>query len=164
MVDEMIADEISETKGCQYPGCENSLPASAEFEYCEVCRAITLRNSISILLDPMAPISDRAELFFARAIHLMRPDEVLNAVRKVEWIYLELNKQLKSAQLEIYRKQKFEEGMELARADREKPRAPKSTEKKVKTTTSKRAKLEAQFGVEGAKRLLNDNTDDDLGF
>lgn len=157
MIDQLVSDELAETKGCQYPGCENSIPGNSEFSYCEVCRALTLRNSISILLDPTSPINDRQGMIFDRAIHLMRPDDILNAVRKVEWIYLELQKQLNNAKLIEHRKQKFDDALASMRTEREKPKAPKAAAARENKKKKNREKLNDLLGgAENVRKILEE--------
>jgi len=136
---DQILNESESVKHCAYPNCENTILATSEFEYCEVCRALSLRNSFAILLDPSAPISDRRDMIFHSALHNMRPDEILNAVHKIEWIYLELKKQIHSAKLEEHRRTKFDEAIALVAEERNKPKAPKA-QKRRETAIDKKKK------------------------
>ena len=125
-------DENSATKNCAYPGCENTTLSDSQFEYCDVCRTLSLRNAHAILIDPTAPISDRANMIFAKAISLQKPEETLNAVHKIEWLYLEYQKVSHSFKMEEHRKLRFNEAMGEVENERRKANTPKLQKKKEK--------------------------------
>lgn len=149
----------NEIKNCAYPGCTNTIlvDTSNVEGYCEVCRTLSIRNSLAIVLDPTAPISDRRDMIFGKALHMMKPEEILNAVHKVEWAYLQLQKTLKSNELEVYRKSKFAEGLAEMETTRSAPRAPKAAAKK-ETKKNKLSKLLG--GDDEARKLLSEDFSD----
>lgn len=150
MNNEVLEESRSDTKGCAYPGCPNTILANSGYEMCEVCRVLSLRNSITITLDPSSPINSRRNEITARMIHNMRPEEILRLVQNVEFMYLELQKTLKSNQLEVYRRVKFQEATDEVTNERHKPKAPKAVAKKQ----TNKAKLSALLGDEETAREL----------
>ena len=162
----IMENENPLVKPCQYPKCKNTVLAESEFTYCEVCRILALRNQVTILMDPSAPITDRREMIFHTMVHNMRPDEIINAVQKIEWIYLELQKQLSTKKLEEHRRSKFAESIADMNEKRaaNSTRAPKVKAKKESKQKSVADKLRLQFGNAAAEIYGKIDENEDFGF
>ena len=148
----------NETKPCRYRGCENLILAGNDSEYCEVCRTVVLANAFRYCQDPCAMILDRREAVFANAVHLMTPEDILRAIERTEWVYLNLQKAAIEKKLDIHRRKQFEEGIAATRSES----APKSARApKVKTETrkkeTKKDKLVKLVGREAADQMMADD-------
>lgn len=152
---ETLLNDSMDLKKCAYPSCENKILYNAEFEYCEVCRSITLRNTLALLLDPCSPLTDRSDFIWESAFHNMRPDEKINFSHKIESAYLKVQKELKSHQLEEYRRSAFQAAMETVHEERHKPKAPKAKAAgETKRDRKHKALVELLGGEKEAARLL----------
>lgn len=151
-MDDLFQDEANAVKKCSYKGCENTMPASVESEYCEVCRCLVIRNNLTITLDPTSPFSDRRDMVFGRMIHLMKPDEIIQAIDKLQWAYLELNKIAKSDLIEKHKAARNQEAMRLVNEERSKPKTPKTAKKR-----GKRNSILSEMSDEERKSILDED-------
>jgi len=158
-----ILNEIAasqDVRNCAYPKCENVIAANSEFEFCELCRCLTNRNSIAILLDPASPvITDRADLIRQRTFHNMRPDEKINYLHHLETEYLNLQRELKSRDMETYRRKQLDDATEEVRRIRDLP-SPAQAKREDKRSKRKNALIDFMGGdVEKAKEILGKRHD-----
>lgn len=144
--------EMEMTKQCKYPNCENVLLADSEFDQCERCRTLSVRNAQTILLDPRSPINDREAEITGRMFHNMTPEEKINYVAKLERHYLEVRKHVNGMEVSRHRAAKFEEALKDQSTKRAAPKAPKL----VKQKETRQQKLEKMLGKDGARELLSE--------
>lgn len=130
-----IAEGEAGRRPCQYPTCRNRI-ALTGMQYCETCRILALRNATVILLDPLSPITERADSIFYTAYHNMTTEEKINGLAKAEWIYLQY---LKFTKLEAIQsktgKRTFESLIDELEEERAKPGAPRTARKYKKERT-----------------------------
>lgn len=138
----------TETKPCATQNCPNEILADSEFPTCEVCRVISNRNAVALLLDPNAPqaLSIRRERV-NQVITNMRADEMLAFVANVEYVYLEFQKVIKLHGIGNEKKKAFkslaeqiEEGRESVERVSIRARQAKTREKKKESNIEKLAK------------------------
>jgi hypothetical protein len=160
---ELVEQAAPQTKPCQYPSCGNTIPMGNEFPYCEVCRVLAIRNSITITQDPTAPFTERHDHIFARMITLMRPEEILLAVQKAEASYLAFQKEYKACELSLPSTKRTWKSLELqleeARGMGTQPKVKRIPGKKRET---KKEKLTKQFGgnTELVEKIFGDDYSD----
>lgn len=161
-----LGAEAAGTRPCQYKDCKNRIPQNSEFQYCEVCRTILVRNTLALCQDPTspAPISER-DWVFHNTLNLMRPEEIMNAAAHAEWAYLNFSKVIKARQLELPSTKRswknLNEQLEEARGISNAPSGKEVKERKQKKEkkTSKE-KLIKMFGSEEAAKEVMGEFDD----
>ena len=97
-LDSEIANPVMEDSNmvkCSYPSCENKILAEGEYNMCEPCRVLSVRNTIALIINPAEAHMERRDAVFSTLITRMKVDEILNAVQKIEWAYLEFQKVIK---------------------------------------------------------------------
>lgn len=152
-----MENETLEVKKCKYKDCENTIPYNNDFDYCEVCRLLSIRNTLAVVQDPSTPIlTERIDLIHSALFHNMRPEEKLNLTHHVEYLYLALKKELASRELTEYRSTKFKEALDEVNSERNKPRAPKTVSREKRREVRSTDKVAKLFGGDrdAARRIL----------
>lgn len=155
-------ENINETKNCLYPGCENTILKTAQFEYCDTCRTIAARNAVALIIDP----TNHTELERSREVthtllHNLSGDEILATFKKLENLYTEFGKVIRINNIQSSTRKPFkslQEQIEEARslneqssiaARRKRKEVEKSHDKRV---ASKDKKLEKMMKLTGGNR------------
>jgi hypothetical protein len=159
-------EELTATKNCIYPTCKVKIPANSEFQYCETCRVFAARNAIAILLDPCAPIqTERAtDIRYALWCNLTA-EEILRHAKITEEHYLEIQKVIKSRNLQFSKDRPFRtlnEQIEEARDSYESHSVhAKLTRRREKKNLTKNQKVQKLLGCDAktAKKIMGENFD-----
>lgn len=161
LTDSLISTLPASTSPCQYPSCNNQIPAGSQFKYCEVCRTLSVRNAIAITCDPFSPITERRDPIFHNAICNMRPEEIISACERVEYAYLQFKKTIYAQGLNLKGTPKYFESLEQEAIEtRKKHLTPKTENKYEKKATKRVDKMTKLVGdSDEAKAWIKENLD-----
>ena len=153
--EQLISSQGDNDKPCRYPTCKNRIPKDSEFEFCEVCRVVAIRNAVTLMADPIAPAPmERRDSIFHTTICNMRAEEILRAVQYTEYLYLNFCKIVKARQLDL---PSTKRNWNTLQGEVDEARSTKKTAKSTKPRTSKRDKLIKLAGSrEAAEAIMGD--------
>lgn len=164
---DLIEDRPQATKKCAYTTCENQIPANAEKNLCEKCRAFAARNAIALRLDPVTPMAfDRIGCVEHTLLTNMTGEEILRYAKNLEEHYLEVQKVIKLHKLEKDSPRTlktYEEQINEARSAVEAVSVRAKIQKKsakIKETRMQRLVRTLGCSEKEAKRIMDDDFGD----
>lgn len=163
---ELLSAETNSIKKCEGEKCSNTLPLNSQFPYCEVCRTLISRNSLTILLDPHSPHPTHTHLqrlhVHTQMLTALSGEEVIRLVQNLEDVYLNTKKHIMANKVETSTQRAKhtmgEEHHSAVSANRSMSPAEKTHKKYAKIKQSRAEKLTKLVGgnAEEAKRLMGE--------
>lgn len=153
-----------ETKACQYPTCQRTIPLNSTMQYCDPCRILANRNATVILMDPFSPPTERSSSIIHTMYHNLTTEEKINQVAKAEAFYIEFSKLVLAEKLELKSTKRtwanLENELEDARSADHAPRTHKAKATKEMKVIAKRKKTLGPLGdSQEAKDWLKENVE-----